>query len=148
MNIKNNLLPFLLPLLLLLGTCAKDLRIQEPDENGVIDSILVIEDTIIVVDTVEVEELFVYMVDVLGLWELIYYHAINGALWDNVPEDITHLNLTPNTCYMNTTIGGNTIIVDGEWIFTIQNFDYEFMVLKRYTDDGWNQLYVFERIEE
>ena len=139
---------FLITFLLFPWSCEKDPVIEEMQgEIGIIDSINVINDTIEdPIITNPPQEIFVDMVDIIGLWGLIYYHSINGPLWDNVPEDITHLNLTPNTCYMNTPTGGNTIIVDGDWVFIIQSFDYEFMVLKRYTDDGWSHLYIFERV--
>tara|TARA_R110002020_G_scaffold9539_4_gene37467 strand:+ start:862 stop:1332 length:471 start_codon:yes stop_codon:yes gene_type:complete len=154
---KNNLGIIGLCLLLMLGGCEKDLPIQGSGEDGVIDSVIVVDTDIVVIedtittlsDTIIInveDDIFVPMTEVLGLWQLIYYHATNGPLWDSACEDLTHLGLTPNNCYMNTNTGGNVLVVDGWWVAYIHNFDGNYMVLKRYTDDGWAELYIFERI--
>ena len=135
----------ILILLFIPWSCEKDSTIEDvKQELGILDSIRM--DTIAFNNTIAVDSIFVPMVDVLGLWELGYYHSINGALWDNVPEHITHLNLTPNTCYMDTPTGGDTLVVDGWWVVTIKAFDGENMVLSRVTPDEWTELYIFYRI--
>jgi hypothetical protein len=141
---KSSNLKFLFLLLtfsLVLSTCEEDPVILDMNEPGMIDSVIVVN------PIVEDEPIFVAMVDILGLWELLYYHGINGPYWDSVADDITHLNLTPNTCYMNTTTGGNILVVDGDWVFEIVQFGDDTIQLKRETEDGWCHLYIFIKIE-
>lgn len=128
-----------------LSNCEKDSIIFSEPEVGVLDSVFPsLEDTLIL-EPLD-EDLFIPMVDVLGMWELIYYHGINGELWDSVPEDITHLNLTPNTCYMETPTGGDTLVVDGIWVFQIKSFNGEYMTLNLKRGDGWSHLYIFVKL--